>query len=83
MNLGLLIHHHATVYIKRLSSDVVGRWRREENHRLGDIFGLAHAGNGQPLNAIVKAASHLCLYWSWAHRVSIFVKASTPPFAVA
>jgi hypothetical protein len=51
MNLGLLIHHHATVYIKRLSSDVVGRWRREENHRLGDIFGLAHAGNGQPLNA--------------------------------
>ena len=71
MNLSLLIHHHATVYIKRFSSDVVGRWRREEKHRLSDIFRLAHAGNGQPLNAIVEAASHLCLYWSWAHHVAI------------
>lgn len=61
MNVGLLIHHHATVYIKRLSGDVVGRRRREESHRLGDIFRLAHAGDGQRLNTIIEAASHLCL----------------------
>src|SRR5207249_9821759 len=63
--------HHATVHIERLSGDVVCRWRREDDHRLSDIFRLAHAGNGQPPNAIVEAAGHLRLDWAWAHRVAI------------
>src|SRR2546421_715769 len=49
----------AAIHVERLASHVVGHLRGEEDHRLGDILGLAHARNRLRADVVVEATGHL------------------------